>query len=372
MIYDFGVIGGGIAGVSTAYELAENGSVLLLETENAMGYHATGRSAALFTRNFGGPVVRRVNDASVGFFVQPPSGFCDLPLLSARGCLTVASAGFEDELEPLIAMSKAGQEVCRIDPKEALERVPFLRPKRVQGAVYEANVSDIDVASLHQGYIQGARARGAEMLVKQGVTRISRDAGAWLIETANTSFRALQIVNAAGAWADEIGALVGACSIGLVPKRRTGILIKAPNEIDCAKLPAIDFAGTDAYMKPDAGRLMVSPGDATPSAPMDAWADNMDIAVLADWIESETHIKVSKVEHSWAGLRSFVPDEAPVVGFDPDVPDFFWLAGQGGYGIMMAPVLAKLTADLCTKSKSEITMQFAETLSPARLNSAAK
>lgn len=372
MIYDFGVVGGGIAGVSAAYELAEHGSVLLLETENVMGYHATGRSAALFTRNFGGPVVRRINDASAGFFAQPPSGFCDSPLLSARGCLTVASAGFEEELKPLLAMSQAGEIVCRIDPKEALERVPFLRPERVQGAVFEANVSDIDVASLHQGYIKGARMRGAEMLVKQGVLRISRDAGAWLIETANNSFRALQIINAAGAWADEIGALVGARSVGLVPKRRTGILIKAPNEIVCAKLPAIDFAGTDAYMKPDAGRLMVSPGDATPSGPMDAWADDMDIAVLADWIESETLIKVPKIEHSWAGLRSFVPDEAPVVGFDHGVPNFFWLAGQGGYGIMMAPVLAKLTADLCTKANSEISTEFAVALSPARFNSFAK
>jgi D-arginine dehydrogenase len=161
--------------------------------------------------------------------------------------------------------------------------------------------------------------------------------------------------------------MASARPIGLVPKRRTGIVISAPEGMDCAALPAIDFAASDAYIKPDAGKLMASPGDATPMDPHDAWPDDMDIAVLADWIEHETKLKVPKVEHSWAGLRSFVADDAPVVGFDLQVPGFFWLAGQGGYGIMMSPTLAKLTADLCTGETGARTAAFAQALSPRRL-----
>lgn len=367
MIYDFLVIGGGIAGASAAYELSAHGSVLLLEAENTTGYHATGRSAALFTRNFGSPIVRQVNAASADFFQSPPTGFCDTPLLALRGCLTVAPAGHEGALDALLAMSEPGEEVSAITPREALEMVPFLRPDRVDAAVYEANVSDIDVATLHLSYIKGAKTRGAVIMTKQPVTALSRQADVWIVDTGADSFSAALIINAAGAWADKIGAMAGANPIGLVPKRRTGIIIKAPSGMDCTALPAIDFTGTDAYMKPDAGKLMASPGDATPTEPHDAWPDDMDIAVLADWIERETTVKVTRIEQSWAGLRSFVTDEAPVVGFDSAVPDFFWLAAQGGYGIMMAPVLAKLTADLCTETPGQRIDLFAQALSPDRL-----
>lgn len=370
MIYDFLVIGGGIAGASAAYELAAKGSVLLLEAEDTMGFHATGRSAALFTRNFGSPIVRQVNAASADFFKAPPTGFCETPLLAPRGCLTVAPAGQEDVLNPLLAMSEPGEIVTQMSVVEALEMVPFLRPDRVGAAVYEANVSDIDVATLHQSYIKGAKARGAVFKTKHPVTALSRHADVWTVDTEQDGFKAKVVINAAGAWADLIADMAGARPVGLVPKRRTGIIIKAPGDLDCTTLPAIDFAGADAYMKPDAGKLMASPGDATPMDPHDAWPDDMDIAVLADWIEHETTLKVPKVEHSWAGLRSFVADEAPVVGFDPGVPGFFWLAGQGGYGIMMSPTLAKLTADLCTDETGARTDAFAQALSPGRITTA--
>lgn len=370
MIYDFAVIGGGIAGASAAYELAAHGTVLLLEAESSMGYHSTGRSAALFTRNYGGPVVRQINDASAGFFANPPEGLCDTPLLRPRGGLMVAARGHEQALEPILALSRPGEEVCRIDPEEALKRAPFLRPERVADAIYEANVKDIEVASLHQGYLKGARKRGAQMLVNQAVTRLERAAGIWRISAAAQHYKAARVVNAAGAWAEGIGALAGARPIGLVPKRRTAILLEAPEGVDMGRLPVIDFAGSEAYMKPDAGQLMVSPGDETPSAPMDAWADDMEIAVLADWIERETRLKVTRIAHSWAGLRSFVADGAPVVGFDPEIEDFFWLAGQGGYGIMMSPTLASLTADLCTRRQSATTTALAAALAPERLDDA--
>lgn len=358
-----------MAGASAAYTLSAHGSVLLLEMENTAGYHASGRSAALFTRNFGGPIVRQINAASAGFFGTPPAGFCTTQLLTPRGCLTVAPPGEESALDALLALSETGEVVCEITPQEACEMVPFLRPDRVQRAAYERNVSDIDVATLHLSFLNGACKRGARVLTGQAVTGVSHQAGAWRVDTASDSYSAATIINAAGAWADRVGALAKARPIGLVPKRRSAIIIKAPEGVDCAALPVVDFEGTDAYIKPDAGKLMASPGDATPTDPHDAWADDMEIAVLADWIERETRIKVARIEHSWAGLRSFVADEAPVVGFDSVAPGFFWLAAQGGYGIMMAPVLAVLTQQLCTGAGGFETDRFAQALSPDRLTS---
>lgn len=366
VIHDFLVIGGGIAGASAAYELAAQGSVLVLEAESAAGYHSTGRSAALFTRNYGGAAVRRVNIASEPFFRSPPDGFCDTPLLTPRGLLSVASPEHAPSLDQLLDMSEPGHEITQISPEKACDMVPFLRPGRVARAVYEADVSDIDVATLHLAYLKGAKARRAMVMTRQSVTELTRGERHWQVRTATDCFHAAVVVNAAGAWADRIGALAGAQGIGLVPKRRTGIIIDAPQGIDTSSLPAIDFAGSDAYLKPEAGKLMASPGDATPTDPHDAWPDDMDIAVLADWIERETRIEVRRIGHSWAGLRSFVADGLPVVGFDPHLPGFFWLAGQGGYGIMMAPALAILTARLCV-SAPPFGEGLAEAMSPMRL-----
>lgn len=363
MIYDFLVIGGGISGASAAYTLSEHGSVLLLESESSTGYHATGRSAALFTRHYGGEIVRQINAASAEFFQALPVGFCETPLLSPRGFLAVAPPGHEAELDT----SLLEEEICEIDPRDACEMAPFLRPERVSRAIYEAGVSDIDVATLLLSFLKGARALGAMIITNQPVVALSRRADVWNVKTPNDSFSAAKIVNASGAWADDIGRLAGANAIGLVPKKRTAIIVKAPERLDSSSIPAIEFAGSDAYLKPDAGRLMASPGDATPTEPHDVWPDDMDIAVLADRIECETKLKISKIEHSWAGLRSFVSDEAPVVGFDTRVPDFFWLAGQGGFGIMMAPTLAMLTAELCTGLSGQYTDRFAQVLSPQRL-----
>ena len=367
MIYDFLVIGGGMAGASAAYELAEHGHVILLEAESTTGYHATGRSAALFTRNYGGPVVRQINAASAEFFKSPPKGFCETPLLTPRGCLTVSFGDHDAQLDALLALSEPGEEIRPITPNDACAMVPFLQKDRVSRAVFEQNVTDIDVATLHLSYLKGAKARGAKIITAHPVTAMLHDGDIWSVQAANTPFFAKKVINAAGAWADRIGAMAGAAPIGLIPKRRTAIIINGPEGLNCATLPAIDFAGSDAYIKPEAGRLMASPGDATPSEPMDAWPDDMDIAVLADWIQRNTTIEVSRIEHSWAGLRSFVPDEAPVVGDDADVPNFFWLAAQGGYGIMMAPILAQLTAELCSETEGPYRDLFAKALSPKRL-----
>lgn len=347
MIYDFIVIGAGMAGASAAYELAADGSVLLIEAESQPGYHSTGRSAALFTRNYGTPLVRRINALSEPFFLAPPEGFSDLPLLHPRGAIAVAAPGEEQLLDPVIEASTASHPVVEMDPSEALERIPFLRAERTARAVFEEGVTDIEVSVLLASYLKGFKARGGTSILRAPVTALSHAKGIWTVNAGKEIYSGKTVVNAAGAWADQIGALAGATSIGLVAMRRTAIILASPPGLNVKHLPCVDFAGNDAYIKPEAGMLMASPGDATPDVAQDVQPDEMDIAVLADWIGRETLIPVRRIEHSWAGLRSFLPDESPIVGFDSDVPNFVWHAGQGGYGIMMAPALARALAAQC-------------------------
>jgi D-arginine dehydrogenase len=371
MNYDYLIIGAGISGAAAAYELALSGSVVLIEAETMPGYHSTGRSAALYTRNYGGAVVQRINKASHAFFINPPPGFCERPLLTPRGSLAIAAPGEEDRLVPILDQSVSGYEIERMDAARTLRLAPLLRPERVAAAAYEGGVMDIDVASLHQGFLRGFKSRGGLAIYGKPVERLDRRDGHWQALTGGSLVSARIVVNAAGAWAGHVGDMAGARSIGLVPKRRTAIIVDAPPGLDIGAMPAIDFVGSDAYLKPDAGRIMASPGDQTPTEPQDVQPDEWDVAVLVDWLQRETLISVTRIAHSWAGLRSFVADGAPVVGYDAGVPDFFWLAGQGGYGIMMAPALGRavaslivsgcLPADLLANGLSE------KDLSPARL-----
>lgn len=346
MQVDVVVIGAGISGASAAFELAKEFSVLLVEAEAQPGYHSTGRSAALYTPNYGNGLVRAINRASEPFFLNPPEGFATHPLLTPRGSITVAAPGDEARLERVLAHSTPQHPVMPISASRALELVPLLRPERVAAAAHEPGVMDMDVAGLHQGYLRGFKQKGGQLLCGQPVTRLVRAGGLWHVEADDARISATFVVNAAGAWADQIGALAGARPIGLIPKRRTAIIVDAPEGMAVQDMPCVDFAGSDAYLKPDGGRIMVSPGDQTPVEPHDVQPDDFEVAVLVDWLETETRLKVRRLSSSWAGLRSFVADEAPVAGFDPDVENFFWLAGQGGYGIMMAPTLALATAGL--------------------------
>jgi len=347
MIYDFIVIGAGMAGASASFELAENSTVLLIEAEQQPGYHSTGRSAALFTRNYGTPLVRGINALSEPFFRAPPAGFVDQPLLRPRGALAVAGPGEEPQLDAVLLNSTSDDPVVEISSAEALAMARFLRPERVVRAVFEEGVTDIEVALLLESYLKGFRKRGGRIVTGAPVVGLENVGGTWSVSTQKDVYQARTIVNAAGAWADEIGALAGARPIGLLAKRRTAIIVDAPPGYDVANAPCVDFAGSDAYIKPDGGKLMASPGDATTIAPQDVQPDELDVAILVDWIERETLISVRRIAHSWAGLRSFVPDDGPVVGFDTIAPGFVWHAGQGGYGIMMAPALARAVASLC-------------------------
>ena len=372
-MYDFAVIGAGMAGASVAFELAETGSVVLIEAETQPGYHSTGRSAALFTPNYGNAVVRRINALSEAFLLDPPPGFAEHPLLAPRGMLTAAAPGDEAGLEAILAQATARAPVRRVGAAEALALAPLLRPAKVVAAAYEPGVMDIDVDALHQGYLRGVRVRGGALRCAAPVRAITRRAGHWQVQAGAETVAARLLINAAGAWADEVASLAGVQSIGLVPKRRSAILVDAPEGIDVQALPAVDTIGSAAYVKPAAGRIMASPGDETPSEPQDARPEELDIARIADWLERHTTITLRRIEHSWAGLRSFVADGAPVVGFDRARGDFFWLAAQGGYGIMMAPALARASRALIRTGSLPDDFAAADlsrdALSPERLRS---
>ena len=346
MDYDYLIIGAGISGAAVAYELAQSGSTVLIEAETTPGYHSTGRSAALYTPNFGNPVVRRINQAGEDFFKNPPTGFCQHSLLTPRGALAVAAPGEEDGLAAILNLSSPGNEIEEVTKARALTLAPLLRPERVAAASLERGVMDIDVATLHQGYLRGLKQRGGVVICDTRVEKLERHDGRWQAVAGDTVINGRIIINAAGAWAEQIGEMVGAVPIGLVPKRRSAIIVDAPSAMNIDAMPIVDFVGNAAYIKPEAGKIMASPGDETPIEPQDVRPDEMDIAVLVDQLERETLISVRRIEHSWAGLRCFVDDETPVVGFDATAPDFFWLAGQGGYGIMMAPTLGRAAAGL--------------------------
>lgn len=346
------VVGGGMAGASAAYELADTRKVAVLERETQPGYHTTGRSAALYTQTYGPPTVRALTVASWDFYTRPPAGFTDAPLLTPRGVLLVGRADQEADLRQAL---EEGQRftpgIRRLDRAAAVARAPVLRADYVAGAVDEADAMDIDVHALLHGYLRGLKARGGRLVTGAEVTAVTRADGLWRVETPAGRFAAPVLVNAAGAWCDVVAAMAGVAPIGLVPKRRTAVLVDPVTDSPQVSQGVngwpmvIDVADT-FYAKPDAGRVMLSPADETPMEPCDAQPDELDIAIAVDRVERATRLSVRRVAHAWAGLRSFVADKVPVAGFDPDAEGFFWLAGQGGYGIQTAPAMGRCVAAL--------------------------
>lgn len=345
--FDVVVIGGGIAGASAAYFLSERARVAVLEQETQPGYHSTGRSAALFTETYGVASTRALTAASRAFLQAPPAGFTDHALLSARGVLMI---GLEADREPMRAQVEAFRAyapgVRSVSGEEALTLVPVLNAEAVDCAMLEPDAMDIDTHALHSGYLRGARARGAEIVTDAAVLSLERQSGSWRLRTRDDMFQAAIVVNAAGAWADEVAVRAGLTPIGLVPKRRTAMTIDAPRGMSVDAWPMVlDFHET-FYFKPDAGRLLLSPADETPTPPCDAQPEELDIAVAVDRFENATTIRVQRIVSKWAGLRVFAPDKALVAGFDPAVESFFWLAGQGGYGIQTSAAMARIAAGL--------------------------
>jgi len=350
--YDIAIIGAGIAGASLAATLAGHSGpgrlrLIILEAEEQPGYHTTGRSAALYSPLYGNGAIRALTTASRPFFSSPPPGFSEHPLLTPRGCLHVAGPGDTHRLETMAAeATRLGETAIPLTAAAAAALVPVLREDAITGALHEPEAMDIDVHSLHQGFLRCARAAGAVLRTDAAVTAITRGHGGWELAIGADRVGARIIVNAAGAWADVVAVRAGVATVGLRPLRRTAALIAPPAGVDIHRWPAVIDAAERFYFKPDAGLVLVSPADETPSPPCDAQPDELDIAIGIDRVQGVAELPVKRVVRSWAGLRSFVTDRTPVIGFAPDHPGFFWLAGQGGYGIQTAPAMAELAAGL--------------------------
>jgi D-arginine dehydrogenase len=341
---DVVVVGAGIAGASIAAELASRRRVTLLEMEEHPGYHTTGRSAAVFAEGYGNPVVRALTRASRSFLAAPPPGFAEHPLLAPRGWMFI---GRDDQLAILAQLEREVAGTLRpITPAEAIAHAPVLRREYVAGALWDENAMDVDVHALHHGFLRRLKAAGGELVTSARVRGLERVGAGWRVETEAGTFEAPLVVDAAGAWADELGQLAGAMRIGLVPMRRTIVLLDPPVGVEPGRWPLVIDAEEQFYFKSESGKILVSPADETPSAPCDAHPDDLDVAIAVDRVTQACDLEVRHIPRRWAGLRSFVADRTPVAGFDPRAEGFFWLAGQGGFGIQTAPALARLAAAL--------------------------
>jgi glycine/D-amino acid oxidase-like deaminating enzyme len=356
MTHDFLIIGGGIAGVSAAARLAELGSVVLLEAEDALAHHASSRSAALYEPRYGAPAVVGLSMASGDYFRSVPG------VLSPRGLMLVAKAdareGFEHDLKAM--------EFDRISIDEARAIVPILNPDVVALAGYASHAEDVDTDLLIQGFAREAKARGAQIVTKAQVTAIRKDAAGWRVSSGAGEFAAGMIVNAAGPWVDKVAAMAAVRPLGFTPFRRSMARIPAPGGHDVSRWPMMFGPGEDWYAKPDAGALIVSPAEEDLMEPHDAWADDMVLAEgLARYEEMVTE-PVTRLISSWAGLRTFSPDRVLVIGPDRREPSFFWLAGQGGYGFQTCPAASRLAADLIGGRAPDLDAGLVAALSPAR------
>jgi len=337
--FDIAIVGAGMAGASLGAELAPHAKVLVLEAEDRPGYHATGRSAALWEECYGGPQVVPLTLASGPYLSE--HGF-----LTRRGALYIGREEDEEQLAAFLTrFEPSGAAISRVGRETMERRIPGLRASWT-GAIWEASCADIDVAGLHAHYLAAFVRAGGMLATSARVARLQRTTGGWVIATERGSrFEARVVVDAAGAWADEIAAVAGLRAIGIAPLRRTVLQVRTdpapPDEMPLV----LDIEG-GFYFRPENGRLWLSPQDEVPSAPADAAPDELAVAEAVDRLQQVVDWRVEAVERKWAGLRSFAPDRRPVYGFDPADDAFFWFAGQGGFGIQTAPAAARLGAQL--------------------------
>lgn len=350
------VIGGGIAGISAAARLSADLQVTVLEQEPALGYHATGRSAALFEATYGKPTTVALNRAGAAFFHD--GGY-----LSPRGLMLIAGAENDPEI---FAQDAANMEMTPISVTEARGIVPILDPEGVTHAAYHDAAWDIDTDRLVQDFAKIVRSNGGTVEVSQTVTAITRTNTGWQVSTDTATFDADRVVNAAGPWADRIAAIAGARLLGLQPLRRSMARLSAPGGHDVSGWPMLLGTGETWYAKPDAGALLVSPAEEDPAEPMDAWPEDMVLAEGLARYQGFVTEEVTRPIATWAGLRTFAPDRNLVLGPDPDLPGFVWSAGQGGYGFQTAPAASQLVADLTLGRPPQLPDETVAALSPAR------
>ncbi|TMV09974.1 FAD-binding oxidoreductase [Ruegeria sediminis] len=353
---DFLVIGGGIAGLSAGARLSAHGKVVVLEAEEALGYHASGRSAALFEANYGLPETVALSKASDAYHRSANGGY-----LSPRGLMLVAGPDQRADFEADV--TELGLEPMPLE--QAIGLVPILNPETVGFAAHHEAAWDLDTDRMLQDFAREIRGNGGQVLTRRRVTSISGP-GPWVVEAGET-FEARSVVNAAGAWADQVAEMAGVGRIGLTPCRRSMARLPAPGGHDVSGWPMILGVNESWYAKPDAGKLLVSPADAEPVEPHDAWADDMVLAEGLARYEAMVTEPVTRLETSWAGLRSFAPDRRLVLGPDPATPSFVWCAGQGGYGFQTAPAASQLVADLVCGAAPDLDAATVAALRPERL-----
>jgi D-arginine dehydrogenase len=342
---DFLVIGAGVAGASVAYRLAEHGSVIMAEMESQPGYHTSGRSAALYSKRYKNPAIRGFAAASGAFLENPPEWFASAPLLTPRGLLII---GREDQAEAVTDQFTPDQirdgvaETLSVD--DAVELVPCLNRDYLGAAMLVPAASDIDVNGLHRGFLAASSRAGVKLITDASITKLNHAGGKWTAETPQGQIMARVVVNAAGAWADTVAEAAGLGGLGIEPLRRTCLTFDPPAGLDPSPWPMAMDAEEEFYFKPEAGRILASPCDEHHSQPTDAQPEEIDIAHGVDRVERATSLKVSRITHSWAGLRCFMPDKLPVVGADPRAEGFIWLVGLGGFGMMTSEALGRAAA----------------------------
>lgn len=342
MAYDVAIIGAGIAGASLAAALSAHMSVIVLEAEDQPGYHTTGRSAAFWSVTYGGPVVQPLSSASGPFLDSPPKSFSEAGFLLRRGALMIGRAQDQAKISSFLsAFEGSGVVLDRLAADAVQARMPGGRAAWDR-AVWEPSTTDIDVARLHAAYLRQARQSGAILATNQRVQAIARNSRGWILSCSSDEIEASRIINAAGAWADDVARLAGVEPVGVTPYRRTMVQLEVAAQVP-ADLPLVVDINEQFYFKPDGqNRIWLSPHDETPSPPCDAAPEEIDVALAIARFEEVMDWPVVRVERAWAGLRSFAPDRLPVFGADQGGGGFFWCAGQGGFGIQTAPAIADL------------------------------
>ncbi len=354
---DFLVIGGGIAGISAGARLSHLGRVTVLEAEDHLGYHASGRSAAMFDETYGLPSTIALNRASKAYHQTANGG-----VMSPRGLMLIGT----DDTRDAFAHDMKTMGMAPMSVPDACEMVPVLNPEVVRDVGYHAEAWDLDTDRLIQNFAREIRANGGQVLTGARVGGIEKTAAGWRVEAPGGPFEAPMLFNAAGAWVDQIACLAGIRPIGFTPMRRSIARIPAPGGHDVSRWPMVFGAGEAWYCKPDAGKLLVSPADEDPVEPHDAWAEDLTLAEGIARYEAVMNEPVTRLVSSWAGLRTFSPDRCLVIGPDPEDSAFFWVAGQGGYGFQTSPAASQLVADLVAGRACEIDGDTRRALDPAR------
>ncbi len=338
--YDVVIIGGGVAGLSAAAFVSETAQTLVLERESQPGYHSSGRSASVFIEGYENPVVADLTKAAGPFFRNPPEGFADTPLLLPRGGLTVARPGEEGKLAQYL---EAWQPLCpqlvRADKEQTLAHSTILNPDQVIGGAWDPTWMSIDTHALMLGYQRQLRQNNGTLTTHAEVTDLRKSDGHWSVTTTQGTYEADVVINAAGSWAGALGSRLD-LEKPLTPMRRTGVIVAAPDSVNT--WPLVHTISGDLYYKPESPGLMICPADETPSPACDAQPDELDVAIAIDRFQRYTMHPVERPLHTWAGLRTFAPDRYPIVGFDNKASGFFWLAGQGGFGVQTSPEMGRL------------------------------